>query len=255
VEIYIEQFILFIMLFLRISAVLVTAPVFGHQSIPLQVKVVLAMFLSYVLFAFNIAQGVVLDVKLLPLFIIAIKEVIAGASLGFAVGIIFGGVRYAGDLISYDMGFSMATMYDPENNASFPVISEMLYLFLLMIFILMNGHHFIIEALVSSYKIIPIGMWSISEGAIQKLILLTGQMFIVAVKISAPVLISLFIANLSLGILNKAMPQMNIFSVIFSLKIGLGAIVMIATIPVIAFVFKKILSAFESSIIELMRLL
>jgi flagellar biosynthetic protein FliR len=255
VEIYVEQFLLCMLLFLRISATLVTAPMFGHQSIPLQVKVILAMFLSYVLFSFNISRGVALDMKLLPLFVLALKEMIAGATIGFSIGIIFGGVRYAGELISYDMGFSMATMYDPENNASFPVLSELLYLFLLMIFILINGHHFIIEALISSYVVIPIGTWNISEGSVNQLILLTGQMFVVAVKIAAPVLVSLFVANISLGILNKAMPQMNIFGVIFSLKIGLGAIVMIATIPVIAFVFKKILSVFESSIIDLLRLM
>ncbi len=234
---------------------LLTAPMFGHQVIPLQIKVVLSMFLSYVLFAFNISQGVVVDLNLVSLFVLALKELIAGASIGFTIGIIFGGVRYAGELISYDMGFSMATMYDPENNTSFPVLGELLYWYLLMIFILMNGHHFIIEALVSSYTIIPIGTWNISEGAVQKLISLTGQMFVIAVKIASPVLVSLFIANVSIGILNKAMPQMNIFGIIFSLKIGLGAIVMIATIPVIAFVFKKTLSVFESSIVEFMRLL
>ena len=254
-EIYVEHFVLFLMFFLRVSALLLTAPMFGHQAIPLQVKVVLAMFLSYVLFTFHITQSIVVDLKLVSLFVLAVKEMITGASIGFAIGIIFGGVRYAGELISYDMGFSMATMYDPENNASFPVIGEMLYWYLLMIFILLNGHHFIIEALIGSYKAIPIGTWNISEGAIQKLISLTGQMFIVAVKIAAPVLVSLFIANISIGILNKAMPQMNIFGIIFSLKIGLGAIVLIATIPVIAFVFKKILSVFESSIIDFMRLL
>ncbi len=213
------------------------------------------MFLSYVLFSFNIAHTVVLELNLLPLFVLGMKELITGAVIGFSIGIIFGGVRYAGDLISYDMGFSMATMYDPENNASFPVLSELLYLFLLMIFILLNGHHFIIEALISSYIIIPLGTWNISEGAVHQMVVITGQMFVVAVKIAAPVLVSLFIANVSLGILNKAMPQMNIFGVIFSLKIGLGAFVMIATIPVIAFVFKKMLSSFESSIIELMRLM
>jgi flagellar biosynthetic protein FliR len=255
VEIYIEQFILFLLIFLRVSAGLLTAPMFGHQTIPLQVKVVLSMFLSYVLFAFSMAQSVKVDLNLLSLFILAVKEMVAGATLGFSIGIIFGGVRYAGELMSYDMGFSMATMFDPENNASFPVLSEILYWFLLMIFIVLNGHHFIIEALISSYKIIPIGEWNISEAAVQKMVFLTGQMFVVAVKIAAPVLVSLFIANIALGVLNKAMPQMNIFGVMFSLKIGLGAIVMIATIPVIAFVFKKILSTFESSIIEFMSLL
>jgi flagellar biosynthetic protein FliR len=184
---------------------------------------------------------------------LTLKEAIAGASIGFAMGIIFAGVRYAGELIGYDMGLSMATMFNPESNTSFPVLSEMLYFFLLMIFLLVNGHHFIIESLQASYNVIPIGKWTIGEAGINKLISMTGQLFVVAVKIAAPVIVSLFLVNVSLGILNKVMPQMNIFSVIFSLKIGVGLVVLSATIPVLAFVFKKILTVFQSSILDLMK--
>ena len=254
-ELYVQQFITFLLIFLRVTSLFVTAPMFGDQTIPLPVKVALGLFLSFVLFSFNAHTLSVVDQKLIGLVILGVKEIFAGASLGFAVGIIFGGVRYAGELIGFDMGFSMATMFDPETNASFPVISELLYLFLLMMFILMNGPHFILESLHASYTTIPLGEWGISQATIASIIAITGQMFVIAVKISAPVLISMFLANVSLGILNKAMPQMNIFGVMFPLKIGIGIIVMAATVPVIAFVFKKLLTAFESSIVELLRVM
>ncbi len=254
-ELYVDQFVLFLMIFLRVSSLLVTSPMFGHSAVPVQIKAALGFFLAFVLFSFNMNHGAAIQLKLWGIVVVALKEILTGASIGFAIGIIFAGVRYAGDIIGVDMGFSMAMMYDPENNASFPVLGEMLYIYLLMIFILMNGHHFILEALQTSYEFIPIGQWNMGQKAITLLIALTGQIFVVGVKIAAPLMVSLFLANVSLGILNKAMPQMNIFGVIFSLKIGIGMIVLVATVPILAFVFKKILSVFESSIIELIRLM
>jgi len=252
-EIYAQQFVTFLLIFLRVTSVFVTAPVFSHQTIPVQVKVALGLFLSFVLFSFNANALKVADQTLAGLFILSLKEIFAGASIGFAIGIIFDGVRYAGELLGFDMGFSTATMFDPETSASFPVISELLYLFLLMIFISMNGLHFIFESLHASYAIIPMGEWNISQATITSIAAITGQIFVMAVKIAAPVIVSMFLANVSLGILNKAMPQMNIFGVMFPLKIGIGIIVLSATIPVIAFVFKKLLTVFESSVIELIK--
>lgn len=243
------------MYFLRVTSLLVTAPMFGHQTIPVQVKVALGLFFAFVLFSFNANTLHIVNQTVVGLFLLGIQEVLAGASIGFAISIIFGGVRYAGELIGYEMGFSMATMIDPETSQSFPIISELLYLFLLMIFIALNGPHFILQSLHASYSIIPMGEWNVSGATITSIIGITGQMFIIAVKIAAPIIVSMFLANVALGILNKAMPQMNIFGVMFSLKIGMGIIVLSATIPVIAFVFKKLLTVFESSVIELMKLM
>jgi flagellar biosynthetic protein FliR len=255
VELYVDQFILFLVMFARISSMLVTAPMFGHQSVPAQMKAGLSVFIAFVLFVFNAHQTAAIQLKLWGIVVLVLKEILTGASIGFAVGIIFAGVRYAGEIIGTDMGFSMAMMYDPESNTSFPVLGEMLYMFLLLIFILMNGHHFILEALQLSYKVIPIGTWGIGEKTVRSIVELTGQIFVIGVKISAPLMVSLFLANISLGILNKAMPQMNIFGVIFPLKIGVGILVLSATIPLMAFVFKKILTVFESSIIDFIHLL
>ncbi|MFZ4619130.1 MAG: flagellar biosynthetic protein FliR [Bacteroidota bacterium] len=254
-EIYIEQFLLFILIFVRATSMFVSAPLFGHNAIPMQAKIGMGIFLSFVLFNVAKAPVHILSYNVLGLFVLALKEVLTGLSIGFAMQVIFSGIRFAGELISFDMGFSMSTIFDPENGTSFPVISEILYLFLLMIFILVNGHHFVFEAVYYSYSVVPIGEWHMTESTMASVTSLTGKMFIVAVKIAAPLLVSLFLANITLGILNKVMPQMNIFSVMFSLKIGIGFIVIIATIPVIAFVFKKLLTSFQSNIVELIKVM
>lgn len=243
------------MLFLRCTSLFVSAPVFGHSSVPVQAKIGFGIFLAFVLLSVAKAPGVFITMDLVALMIMAMKEVLTGISIGFAVQVIFSGVRFAGELISFDMGFSMSTIFDPENGTPFPILSEMLYQFLLMIFLLVNGHHAVLESLYISYAAVPIGTFAISDATLAAVTALTGKMFAVAVKIAAPLLVSLFLANITLGILNKVMPQMNIFSVMFPLKIGIGFLVLSATLPVVAFVFRKLLTTFQASVVDLIRVL
>ncbi|NUN69062.1 MAG: flagellar type III secretion system protein FliR [Bacteroidetes bacterium] len=250
-----EQFALFLMLLLRGTSMFVAAPMFGNLSIPGPVKIGLGVFLAFVLFPIVSVGAPLTDRSLGELFLIALREVLTGLSIGLAMQVLFSGIRFAGDMISFDMGFSMSTIFDAENGTQFPVISELLYWFLLMIFLSVNGHHFMLEAVYMSYGAVPIGTFSIGDAAMESVISLTATMFVIAVKIAAPLLVSLFLANISLGILNKVMPQMNIFAVMFPLKIGIGFIVLSATVPVIAFVFKKSLTAFEASVVELIKVM
>ncbi len=243
------------MLFLRCTSLFVSAPVFGHSSVPVQAKIGFGIFLAFVLLTVAKAPGTFITMDLVALVLMAVKEVLTGISIGFAVQVIFSGVRFAGELISFDMGFSMSTVFDPENGTPFPILSEMLYQFLLMIFLLVNGHHAVLESLYISYAAVPIGTFAISDATLAAVTSLTGKMFAVAVKIAAPLLVSLFLANITLGILNKVMPQMNIFSVMFPLKIGIGFLVLSATLPVVAFVFRKLLTSFQSSVVDLIRVL
>ncbi|MBP6672236.1 MAG: flagellar type III secretion system protein FliR [Bacteroidetes bacterium] len=254
-ELAVQQFLLFILIFIRATSLFISAPMYSHNSIPMQAKIGMGLFLAFVMMTVAKPPEGIITMNLAGLVILGLKEVLTGASIGFAMQVIFSGVRFAGELISFDMGFSMSTIFDPENGTSFPVISEILYLFLLMIFLMVNGHHFVFEAVYYSYSAVPIGEWNITEATMISVASLTGKMFAVAVKLSAPLLVSLFLANITLGILNKVMPQMNIFSVMFSLKISIGFFVLIATIPVIAFVFKKLLTSFQSNIVELIKVM
>jgi flagellar biosynthetic protein FliR len=251
----IDQFIFFLMIVLRVTSLFLSAPVFSNQYIPAQSKIAFGLFVSFLLYSLLPQQLFPGSHTMVGLVLLGMKEVLTGASIGLAVQIIFSGVRFAGDIISFDMGFSMATVFDAENGASFPVISEMLYWFLLMIFILVNGHHFVLEAVVYSYSAVPIGTWNIGAATMATVASLIGKMFVIAIKIASPLMVSMFLANVMLGIMNKVMPQMNIFGVMFPMKIAVGFVVISATVPAIAFVFKKVLTSFEASVIELIKVM
>jgi flagellar biosynthetic protein FliR len=254
-EVYVGQFVVFVLLLVRTTSLIVTAPILGHQAVPFQIKVGLGLFLAFVLFPLQSSLVGTIDLKLLGIVLIALQEIIVGITIGFGIGLVFAGVRYAGELIGYDMGFSIAASFDPETNASVPVIGEVLYTFTALIFILLNGHHFVLEALTLSYGAVPIGQWSMSSAAADKFIGMVGLMFAVAVKFAAPAIVALFLTNIALAVLTRMMPQMNIFGVAFPLKIGVGIVVLSASFPVLVLVFKKVLSLFENSVLDLVKVL
>jgi flagellar biosynthesis protein FliR len=254
-DLYVSQFIVFILMFARIASLIAVAPVFGHQSIPSQVKVALAVFLAFVLFPMQASMTFKVDIKIIGIVVLVLQEIIVGLFIGFATGLIFEGVRFAGELIGFDMGFSIASVYDPETNATMPVISEVLYTFVAMLFLSLNGHHFVLQALQLSYKAVPIGGLTLSAVASEKLVSMTGLIFVVAVKFAAPAMVAMFLTNIALGILTRVIPQMNIFGVAFPIKIGVGMIVLMTSIPILVFVFKKLLVLFETNVIDLVKAL
>ncbi len=254
-EIYITQFITFLLLFARITSLIVLAPLFGHQTVPLQLKVGLGIFLAFVMFPISQNADVITNLQLFPLVILILQEVIVGLIIGFATGLIFAAVRYAGDLIGFDLGFSFANVFNANENQNFPLIGEFLYLFMMLIFLAINGHHFVIQALQLSYQAVPLGSYVISTAVQFKMIEMVGLVFVIAVKIAAPVIVAGFLVNIVLGILSRMMPQLHIFSLSFPLKIGVGIVALMVTSPLLIYTFKKLLSVFENNIIQLIELM
>jgi flagellar biosynthesis protein FliR len=254
-EVYVAQFIVFLMLFARTTAMLVTAPVIGHQAVPLQLKVAFGLFLAIVLLPLQSSMAARVDMKLIGMIVLLLEEVLVGIMIGFAAGLIFAGVRYAGDLIGFDMGFTMANSFDPELNTSTPIIGEALYTMTALVFLLVNGHHFVLQALVLSYQSVPIGSFILNPAAVDKLVGMTGLIFVVAVKFAAPVIVALFLTNIALAILTRLLPQMNIFGVAFPLKIGVGMVALSGSLPIMIYVFQKLLTVFENDLLELVKVL
>jgi flagellar biosynthetic protein FliR len=254
-ELYVGQFIVFLMLFVRATAMVVVAPVIGHQNVPVQVKAGVGLFLAFVMYPLAAGKAAIVSAKFIPLVLMVLKELAMGLTIGFAAGLVFAGVRFAGELISMDTSLSMAALFDPEQNTQTSVLTEFLYLFLLMVFLLLNGHHFVFEALEMSYVAVPLGEMTFSGEASQVLIKLTGFIFIVAMKLAAPIIVSMFLVNVALSILSRVMPQMNIFAVAFPIKLAVGFAGMLVSAPMIVYAFKRLLAGFEANILDLIKAL
>ncbi len=251
----IGQILIFFIIFARIISFIGVSVFFSHPAIPTPTKIGIGVFLSLLMFPLLSQTVSITQYDLLPLTILVIKEVLVGLIIGFSTTFLFSGIQFAGDLIGIDMGFALATAFDPEHGANVPVLGSMKYTIVFLVFLIIDGHHFLIQALHYSYSAIPVGGLLITDQAFRKIVYLIVQLYIVAMKISAPVLIALFLTNIALGILSRAVPHMNVFLLSFPLKIGVGFYVLIASMPFFVYVFQKLLVGFESDLVDLIKAL
>jgi flagellar biosynthesis protein FliR len=253
-DIMVSQFVLFVLVFVRVTSLLIVAPLIGDQNVPVQVKVAVGLFMSLVFLPIASPAAGAIDTRLIPLVITVVKEIAVGLIVGFASNLVFAGIRFAGELISFDLGTAMASMFDPENNQNMSVIGEFLHLVMVLVFLAVNGHHFIFQAIAALYRAVPVGGLSFEAPIVDHMIRMTGMVFLVAVKIAAPVIVASFLTNVALSVLSRVVPQMNIFTVSFPLKIGVGFAVLVAAAPLMIYVFRNILSDFENNVLQLVKL-
>lgn len=252
-EFYFSMFYAFILIFVRVLSLLSSAPFFGIQVVPFQFRFWLSIFLSYIFLLVLDLKNLNFSVEIIGFIILVAKEVMVGLIIGFSSWGIFYAVQFAGHLIGFDMGFSASTAFDPEHSEPVPILSQFKNYLAIVIFLMLNGHHFLIQVLKSSFEIVPISNFAIGADFVNWGVRLVSFVFISAVRISAPILVALFLVDITIGILSRVFPQMNIFMFAFSAKIIIGFFALIVSIPFFVFVFKKLLISFESDMIELLK--
>ncbi len=241
-----EKLQIFLLISLRAAGMFIASPVIGHKSIPTMVKVGLAITLAVVLIPIVSEMPLPEIDSVWMLGGIAIKEILVGFIIGLFFAILFDAVRMSGNIIGYQIGLLVAQVLDPEANSNVSMVGEFLYTLALLIFLAIDGHHAILSAFADSYKMIPIGIFNFSGSAGEMLIKFTAYSFTIAIKLAAPVMITLFLVTVSLGVIARTVPQMNIFIVGLPLKIGIGFLVMAAALPVFRFMIEKMTYFFDS---------
>ena len=252
-EILITDFVLVFLIFVRIISVMVTAPIFGNISVPAMVKVSLSIIISYIIFLTIDKSNIHVDLNLISLALNAGKEVITGATMGFMLNFVFQGISFASSIIGYDMGLMMAEVMNPFEDSNSNVIGELIFFGAVMIFIFINGHHYIITAAVASFQVIPIGKFSITDASVSLLIKYAFSVFTIAIKIASPILVSFFLVHLAEGVVSKVIPNIQVFFVSQPLKLGLGFFMLSVLVPMYVYVIKGLLQNYENELFELIR--
>ncbi|HTY57831.1 MAG TPA: flagellar biosynthetic protein FliR [Bacteroidota bacterium] len=252
-DIAVLQFVIGLLVFVRVTSLLVLAPGFGNRVVPPTVKIALGVFLAIVLYPVVAAAHPDVDLRLGSLIVLALKESAVGLAIGFASGLVFEGVRVAGDLMGFDLGLSLAQLYDPENGTTNNVVAQLLTMTALMIFFIMDGHHFVLEALYVSYSAVPLGAFHMSAPLLDGVVTLTGMTLAVGVKLAAPVIVTSFLLNIGMAVLARVAPQMNVFFIAVSVKTGAGVFVLMASAPMVIAVFRKLLLGFEDGILTIVK--
>lgn len=218
-----EQLQGFFWIFIRVSVLFFLLPLFGARNVPPLWKVGLSMVMAIVL------TPVVPMPSMLPetapqVIIGVISEVVMGLILAMAIKMFFTTVQMAGQFMSFQMGFAMARAMDPQTGSQSTILTQFIYLFAILVFFSINGHHMFIRALAGSFYIVPPNSLTFNPVISKELIKISGEMFMVGVKIAAPILVALFLSNLCLGIVARTVPQINILMVGFPINLCIGLI-------------------------------
>ncbi|MEW5841844.1 MAG: flagellar biosynthetic protein FliR [Bacteroidota bacterium] len=252
-EILIVDFLLVLFIFLRILAMMISAPVLGHNSIPVLVKVSLSLVIAYITFLTIDKTKIVFDVNMISIFTNAIAELVTGFMMGFALNFVFYGISYAGHLIGYDMGLMFADILNPMQNIQNNVVGELIYYASMMIFFLINGHHHLITAVVSSFSIVPIGKFTATQPLMILMVRYSFAVFTIALKIAAPIVASFFLIHIAEGIISRVIPNIQIFFISQPAKIGFGFLMISMLIPIYVYAIKNLLSGYETQLSEIIR--
>ncbi|MCP4568311.1 MAG: flagellar biosynthetic protein FliR [FCB group bacterium] len=247
-----EKLQLFVLLAMRVGGLMVSAPIFSHRSIPRKLAISMTLGLTVVLISLFIDTPLPRVQNLIELLILCSKEIFIGLMIGMVFSMIFLSIRLAGSIVGYQIGFAMVNVMDPNSSSPVAVLGEFWYLLATLFFLLLNGHHIIISGLVQSFSLLPLGL-STPTGAIGEWFMKYSTfVFVLAVKFAAPVMMTIFLIEISMGILARTMPQMNIFIVGFPLKIFVGLLMVGLSLPVFAHVLNKVCLNLDRELANLM---
>ncbi len=239
------EVVAFILLFFRFGALFLAAPIFSHTTIPIQVKAAMAFFFSVIFFSFVPPLSIPLTVSSVILAILG--ELFFGFAIGLALQLAYNVITFAGGVISFMMGFSMATAIDPQNGVSMPIVSQFLSLLGLMILFSLDLHHWLIIYISHSLSAVPLGGFLLTKDIVHYILSAVANMFMVGFMIAFPIIALSLLADVIFGMLMKTMPQFNLLVIGFPIKIMVSFVILIATLTSIMILFKQeIINAFNS---------
>ena len=228
----------FLLIFFRVSAILLSIPIFGSRLIPFLVKAALCLFITWLVFLNYCIPKVTFSDNLLILVPSFIIEIVIGALIGFIIRMIIGGVEIAGEIVGFQMGFGIVNVIDPQSETQVNIIGNFKSTLAIIIFLTLNAHYGFLKGIVDSFSQVPLLSFSINPPLIQKITSLVGNIFIISLKIGAPVIVTLLVTQVVMGIISRLVPQMNIFMVSLPLKIGVGLIVISVSLPYFLYFLK-----------------
>lgn len=255
-DLTVDQLLLFLMAFIRIATLVALFPVIGSRGTPTTVKAGLSIFLTLIIFPVIAPRVVEIPTSVIAFSLIAIKEVLVGLLLGFAAGVFFAIIQYASRIIDQEMAFTFAETVDPLTDAQIAPIGQLNMIVFTIVFLLLGGHRIFIQALAYSFEVIKIGSVHYSEGPLSlHLIRMTAEIFDIGLRFAAPVMVSLIVSTAALGIIARTVPQLNIFIVGIPLKIVMGFIIIIISMPVMFRMFENMLQKLGTDLFTLIKLL
>ena len=208
----------FMLASLRIGAFLVVSPIFGSTAIPVQVRVIAGAFLAVMVMGYSQVPDIESFSELRIIGVI-ITELLIGIAAGLILTIWFSAAVLAGEKIATSAGLGYAAQIDPNSGGQTPVVSQMLSLFMIILFLGVNGHLVVLRTMLESYSYLPIGAMPAWGAFIKGGISAASAMFVAASIIMLPIAFVMLLINLAVGVITRSSPQLNLFSFAFPISL------------------------------------
>jgi flagellar biosynthetic protein FliR len=219
----------FLLAFTRVSGLLFATPVLGNRNIPFQARLLLSLLLTAAVLPMVPLSPIAPESEaFLPAMI---SEAVLGGFLGFVGTLLFAAAELGGHLAGYQMGYAIANVITPETESQTSVFSSLLALTALLVFVMSDGHHLFLAALVKSFRSLPPGAFAVDAERVGSLARLSTGVFAYGLALAAPVLAVTLFITVAMGILSRSMPQIDVFFMGFAVNTGAGAFVFILSIP------------------------
>ena len=228
-------------------------PIFTSKSIPVLFNFGLALAASIILYPLLDLKSFPVVTHLGSLAIGAIGEILIGITIGMTVNLIFVGLQIAGQISGYQMGLAIAQVMDPAEGQQVPLLAQFYQLFAFLMFLTLNAHHWFLMALAESFQLVPPFGFKISGSLIEQLLQVAGNMFVIAIKVGAPVIAALLLTSIAFGLIARTVPQMNVLFVAMPLKIIIGLLFIGFSLPYLSSFLKTVFTNLGNTIFLLMK--
>jgi flagellar biosynthetic protein FliR len=245
----------FVLVLCRASGIMLTAPILSSVEIPDRVKVGLTCLLSLIMYPLAAQHAGVLPAGVLGYAPLVLRELGLGLLMGFAGGLVLGAMRAAGSLAAQTIGLGMSDVSLPDEEDTADEISTFFDIFCLLVFLAVDGHHWFIQALAISYRDIPLGQVHFSPAIAAAMQTSFSNLFLYALRGVAPLMGIMFLVNVMLALMAKAVPQMNILVVGYPVKVFVGVLALALTFPLTWPVMHDAFSDLHTQLIALSRAL
>lgn len=215
--------------FVRIAAMLSALPLIGGRLLPMRVRLVLALALTWVVFPLVGSVPPVDPLSPAGILLVA-NQVLIGAAMGFALQVVFNALVVGGQIVGASMGLGFASVVDPQNGIQVPVVSQLYFILGALVFLSLDGHLRMVELVARSFVSLPVDGRGLDPGHFQGLALWGALMFGEGMRLALPVVSVVLLTNLALGVATRAAPQLNVFALGFSVTLILGLTAMLLTL-------------------------
>jgi flagellar biosynthesis protein FliR len=238
----------FILVLARVGGMLVAAPVLGSRQVPVQSKIGLAVMLSLIFTPLLADRATLIPAGLLPFALLAGRELLVGLAVGLAVSLVVTGMQMGSRLVGVQMGFGLGGVLDPVTGNDSGVLDTFYMVLATLIFLVADGHHAMIMALARTFELAPFATMEAPAVDPLQVMAMIQAVVVVALRVVMPIMAALLLADVGLGLISRAAPQIQVLIVGMPIKIGLGLFVLAISTPMTAMLMRSLSTGVGKSV-------